>query len=127
MGHSRRDILKNGQAVFAALLMPPSALQAIVGATASGMARIREQYVASVLPKCPKQVRKLQELGERYAGKLGPGGSWPDVNYETKTQSGWSAAEHLNRTRLLARAASLDCRSCRSDRPLEPKALRALG
>ena len=123
---SRRNMLKTGLAASAALLAPSYITGFEAGGTPAEIARIRERYVKSMLPTRPDQIRKLKELGEQYSEELGPDGSWSDVDYKSAALSNWSAAEHLNRTRLMARAAVLDRNAGHSDRALDAKALRAL-
>ncbi len=77
-------------------------------------------------PRVRTRSRKLKELGEQYAEKLGPDGSWSDVDYQSETQSRWIAAEHLNRTRVMAMAAALDRQGGHPDQALEAKVLGAL-
>ena len=126
MGYSRRDILKTGLAASAAMLAPSCLSASIADVSPSAIARIRERYVASLLPNSPKQVQELKELAERYSGKLRPDGSWSDVDYESEAQSNWGAAEHLTRTQLMARAAVLDRKTGHPARALDTKVLRAL-
>jgi hypothetical protein len=108
-------------------LVPQPCLTAAVDeASLSPIELIRERYVASMLPASLGRVRKLKELSEEYAGELAPDGSWPDVDYQSKAQSDWSAAEHLDRTQLMARAAALNLRNGDPDQVLDAKVLRAL-
>lgn len=127
VGYSRRDMLKTSLAASAALLAPSYVLASAGDGLPPAIALIRERYVASVLPTGPNQIRKLKELGKQYAETLGPDGSWSDVDYQSETRSNWSAAEHLNRTRVMAMAAAFDRKAGHPDSALDAIVLLALG
>ena len=126
VGYSRRDMLKTGLAASAALLAPSYVFAFTGEGSAAEMARIRERFIESVLPKDPKEIQNLMGLGKQYAEKLGPDGSWSDVDYESETRSNWSAAAHLDRTRVMAMAAAFDRKAGHPDQGLDAKVLRAL-
>ncbi|MGA8182514.1 MAG: polysaccharide lyase family 8 super-sandwich domain-containing protein, partial [Terriglobia bacterium] len=126
VGYSRRDMLKTGLAASATLLVPSYVLASTGDGSPSAFALIRERYVVSVLPRGANQIRKLKEFGKQYAEKLGPNGGWSDVDYESETRSNWSAAAHLDRTRVMAMAAAFDRKAGHPDQGLDAKVLRAL-
>jgi chondroitin AC lyase len=125
-GYSRRDMLKTSLAASAALLAPSPLFASTGEVSPAAIVRIRERYVASVLPTGSSRGRKLKELGEQYAETLTPGGSWSDVDYEGKVRSNWRTAEHLNRTRMMARVAVLEHKAGHPAQALDAKVLRAL-
>ena len=53
-------------------------------------------------------------------------GNWPDVDYQSTARSNWSAADHLNRTLVMAKTAALDRKTGEPDQALDAKVLRAL-
>jgi chondroitin AC lyase len=119
-------MLKIGFAASAALVSPPCLTGAAGEASPSPIELIRERYVASMFPTSQEHIRELNALSQQYAGRLGPDGSWTDVDYENKAQSDWSAAEHLDRTQLMARAAALNHGAGHPDQALDAKVRRAL-
>lgn len=57
---------------------------------------------------------------------LGPHGNWPDVDYANKDRGHWKTREHVDRTRLMARALADPNDPLHSDAKLEVATLRAL-
>lgn len=66
---------------------------------------VLERYAKSVLPWRSKDVTELHQLAHRYAVELNVNGSWNDINYSDTSRSSWQAAEHLNRTLIMAKWA----------------------
>lgn len=124
--YSRRDILKSSLAASVASLMPRRAFASSSDVSPSAIALIRERYVSSVLPTEPLQANKLKGLARQYADELRPEGDWPDIDYQSVARSEWSAAEHLDRTLVMAKASALYRNAGHPDTALDAKVLLAL-
>jgi chondroitin AC lyase len=126
MQYSRREILKSGLTASAAFLLPPSILAISSDVPSSAIPLIRERYISSVLPADPVQTKTLEDLCAQYAETLGTDGSWSDVDYQSVARSNWSAADHLNRTLIMAKAAACDCKMGHPGQTLDANVLHAL-
>jgi chondroitin AC lyase len=119
-------MLKSGLAASAAFLMPPSTLGFPGDVSSSAIALIRERYISSVLPAGPVQTKNLKDLSAQYTETLGSDGTWSDVDYQSVARSNWSAADHLNRTLVMAKAAAFDRKAGHTDQATDANVLRAL-
>lgn len=87
---------------------------------------ISDRYVSSVLPTSPEQAARLRALGAQYAGSLRPDGEWPDIPYQNSDRANWRAAEHLQRTLVMAKSSRLLHKEGKPDSVLDEKVIRAL-
>lgn len=103
--------------------------QARVDGNVAGLtdvAVVKERLVRSVLPVEPEEIAHLQQSAAADAAVLRADGSWADVDYRSTSRSKWAAAEHLQRTLRMAKAARLMQNAGRQDGALEAKTLLAL-
>lgn len=69
---------------------------------AEDLARVKE---ALLREEMAGQKASLEEI-RNWAARLGPGGRWPDVDYQDKAPARWKTRAHLDRAVAMAKAAS---------------------
>lgn len=82
--------------------------------------------MSSVLPAIPEQIERLHTLSARYAAALQPDGEWPDIQYQNSDRADWRAAEHLQRTLVMAKSSRVLHKEGKPDSVLDEKVIRAL-
>lgn len=87
---------------------------------------ISDRYVSSVLPTSPGQIEHLRTLSAQYADALWSDGEWPDIPYQNSDRATWRAAEHLQRTLVMAKSSRLLHMEGKPDSALDEKVIRAL-
>lgn len=97
-----------------------------MGAESADLHVISERYVSSVLPTNPEQMEHLRTLSAKYAASLQPDGRWSDIQYQTSERANWGAAEHLQRTLVMAKNSRLLHKNGKPDSALDEKVIRAL-
>lgn len=90
------------------------------------ISKVQANYVSSVLPAAPEQIARLHALSARYASSLLPDGKWPDIEYQNSNRANWKAAEHLERTLVMAKSSRLSREEGSPDPALDKKVIRAL-
>jgi chondroitin AC lyase len=88
---------------------------------------ILRNYVRSVLPTHPADIRDVETLAAQYQRELRPEGTWADIDYSDDTRASWKRADHLQRTLVMAKSASLMRRGSQHDSVLDTAVIRALG
>ena len=114
--------------LLVAQLIASSSARAITspGSVPSDIDTIRSRYVLSVLPTNAAQIAHLRELSSEYANSLQPDGEWTDIAYNDNSRTTWGAAEHLDRTLVMAKMARLAQIQQLPDESLNAKVLLAL-
>jgi chondroitin AC lyase len=85
--------IAGGQPVAAEAGEAPSTV-----AASADLNTVRQRILAPLLAPVPvEDARKLM-------GTLQPDGSWPDIDYQDRSASGWKTARHLSNVATLARA-----------------------
>jgi chondroitin AC lyase len=102
------------------------AQQTTIAGTLNDIAEIQSRYAASVLPTSSEQMNYLRNLSAQYANSLQPDGEWPDIQYQNDDRATWKAAEHLERTLVMAKCSRLAREQGKPDSVLNEKAIRAL-
>lgn len=98
-----------------------------VTSAAPGMREIQQRYIASLFPvRQPGQIKKLQSLAAEYASTLQSDGEWADIPYANQERATWKAAEHLERTLVMAKSARYLLNQGKDDPVLDRKVITAL-
>jgi chondroitin AC lyase len=93
----------------------------------SDLQTILDHYVRSVLPTHPADIRAVNTLAARYRQDLRSDGTWADINYADDTRASWGAADHLQRTLVMAKSARLMRKAGQHDGVLDHATILALG
>ena len=62
--------------------------------------QIMERYRSLLLSEKPPEVDTVQ----RYADQISETGTWPDIDYASRSRAGWRPCDHLSRVQLMALA-----------------------